>query len=77
MNKQRRTAIEEIGSELMELIGRISDLRDEEEVAYENLPESFQMGERGDAMQDAINGMDEAIDSLNEAISALEEATDN
>lgn len=53
----------------------LQSVRDEEEEAYDNLPEGIQCGERGDAIQDAIDTIDDAGFALEEAISSLEEAT--
>lgn len=46
----------------------VEGARDDEEEAFDNLPEGIQEGERGDTMQ-------EAIDSLNDALEQLEELT--
>lgn len=43
-------------SEVLELISQAKDIleevKDEEQEAFDNLPESFQYGERGDQMQE-------------------------
>lgn len=77
MNRQRRKEIsdllEKISGALTNARGYLEDLdffRDEEDTAYENLPESLQYGERGQAMQDAI-------DALDDFQSALEMACDD
>ena len=46
--------------------------KDEEEMAFDNLPESLQYSERGDIMQDNITNLDNAITGLDDAKSALE-----
>ncbi|EDQ0315007.1 hypothetical protein ILX21_004006 [Salmonella enterica] len=47
---------------------------DEEEDAFNHLPEGIQNGERGDAMQTAIAAMDAAVSALEEASDQLTEA---
>ena len=47
--------------------------KDEEEEAYDNLPESFQDGERGEEMQDYILMMDEALEAIDGAADSIEE----
>ncbi|EHQ4620066.1 hypothetical protein KQ096_005174, partial [Salmonella enterica] len=47
---------------------------DEEEDAFNNLPEGIQNGERGDAMQTAIAALDAAVSALEEASDQLTEA---
>ena len=66
MNKQRRKRIEEA----VTLIEQAKDIIEEvsgDEEAFENLPESLQYGERGEAMQTAVDNMQTAVGSLEEA----------
>lgn len=51
----------------------LTEVREQESAAYDNLPESIQEGDRGDEMQEAIDTLDEAIDSLDDVISNLED----
>lgn len=44
----------------------MEEVKDEEQEAYDNLPESFQYGERGEQMQEYIDSMDEAYENLEE-----------
>ena len=73
MNKQRRKQIEKA----FELIGEAEDIlesaKSEEQDAYDNLPENFQNGERGEEMQGYIDAMEEAYDGLDTACSAIEQ----
>lgn len=48
---------------------------DKEQEALDNMPESLQEGERGEAMQDAIDNLSSAMDSVEEAVDSLEEAS--
>ena len=48
--------------------------RDEEQDAYDNLPEGIQDSERGDTMQEYIDALDEAVSALDDVISSLQEA---
>lgn len=51
----------------------LSEVRNEEDAAYDNLPESIQEGERGDEMLEAIDTLDDAMISLENVISNLED----
>ncbi len=51
-------------------------LRDEEQDYYDNMPESFQSGEKGDRAQEVIDALDEALDSLDSAADSLDTATE-
>ena len=74
MNKARRTRINEIIDSLNQLKEEINIIMGEEQEALDNMPESFQEGERGEAMQDAIDNLSSAMDSVEEAVDSLEEA---
>ena len=65
MNAPRRKAIQEM----------IETIKDEEQEAFDNLPENLQGSDRGEAMEaaadnldSAFNGMDEVLDYLTYAI---------
>ena len=64
----------EIKEKLSELRDMIDMVLSEEQEAYDNLPESLQESERGEAMQAAIDAMESAMDSCEEAEESLEEA---
>ena len=57
MNKIRRKRL----AEAIDLISQAKDIleevKDEEQEAYDNLPESFQYGERGEQMQEYIDSI--------------------
>lgn len=69
MNKERRKRIEEASAKIAEAALQaaqeiIQEVRDGEESARENLPESLQDGERGQAMQEAIDALDSALSEI-------------
>jgi predicted RNase H-like nuclease (RuvC/YqgF family) len=86
MNKQRRKELaaiiadfENLTQTIDHLRERIEAVKDEEQDAFDNLPESLQEGERGQQMQTAIDAMDNAISDLetidvDSITSSLEEA---
>lgn len=74
MNKERRKQLSEIQDKLSELRDMIDTVLSDEQAAYDNLPESLQESERGEAMQMAIEAMESAIESCEEAEGSLEEA---
>ncbi len=57
-----------------ELKCELEEVREEEQDAYDNLPESIQYSEKGETMESNIDEMDNAISSLEDAISSLESA---
>ncbi|KJL49536.1 hypothetical protein RS84_00010 [Microbacterium hydrocarbonoxydans] len=71
MNKTRRNEIAAVVKRLNDLAAEISDLRDtvetirdEEQEYHDNMPESFQYGERGQASEAAISELEDALSAL-------------
>jgi len=75
MNKARRKRINSIIEQLENLKAQVDQLLEEEQEAYEALPESLQDGERGQAMQEATENLEGALGAFDEALEALQEAT--
>ncbi|MFY3386989.1 hypothetical protein [Paracidovorax sp. MALMAid1276] len=74
MNKRRRDAIQTILDELQVLRERIESVRDEEQEAFVNLPDSLQQGSGGQKMDEAVSALDVALDGIDEAAASLDEA---
>lgn len=72
MNKLRRKQIQEALSLIEKAYALLTNAKDEEEMAFENLPESLQESERGTTMQDNVDYLDTAVTGLEEAKEALE-----
>ena len=73
MNKERRKKISEIISSLNEIYRRLESVKNDEEYAFDSMPEGLQYSMRGEESQEAIDSLDQSIDHIEEAISALEE----
>lgn len=73
MNRQRRKKL----SEAFDLVAKAEELidaaKDEETESYENLPDNFRDGDRGEEMQNYIDMMDEVIGYLQDAESVIEQ----
>ena len=76
MNKARRKRLQEILNQIEVLQMDVDTVRDEEQDAYDNLPESIQYSERGEQMQEYANQIEEAYQSLQEAIDTLTDITE-
>jgi len=70
MNKDRRKRIGDV-LEILRAID-LESIKDEEQDAFDNMPESLQQGDRGQDAETAISNLEEAINSIESAISALE-----
>ena len=76
MNGNRRKRIAIIVNGLNVLLDDIQSLLEEEQNAFDALPESLQEAERGEAMQEAIDNLDAASSSVEEAVESLESAAE-
>lgn len=74
MNKARRKQLADIAASLEELKDRLVLLEEEEQDAFDNLPEGLQQAEKGQAMELAAQQIATAADAITEAIEALVEA---
>ena len=73
MNRERRKQIEDVINRLGELKEEVISICDEEREAYDNLPESVQAGEKGDAMEDNYIDLDSAACDIESVIDSLQE----
>ena len=73
MNKVRR---KELGN-AFDLVCQAKDILEavkaEEQESYENLPDSFRFGERGEEMEGYIEMLEEAFNYLDDANSVIEQ----
>lgn len=74
MNNTRRKQIQEIIDKLEELKSDVEMLKDEEQEAFDNLPEGIQASERGEAMETAAYNLEEAYDYMDSVIDSLTES---
>lgn len=58
MNKERRQELYDVSAYLDEAIDVLSEIRDEEQESFDNLPDGLQTSRTGDSIQDAIQWMD-------------------
>lgn len=74
MNNARRRQIDRVRREVLppameSLASALSDLEgieEEEQGAFDNMPEGLQAGEKGEMSQEAISKLEDAINTLNE-----------
>ena len=76
MNKERRKAIADAIGLLDTAMSDINTIAAEEQDAFDNLPESIQMGERGDLSQEAITNLEYAASTIEDAIEQLNAASE-
>ena len=64
MNRDRRKRLQAICDILGEQLAALEEIRDEEQESFDNLPESLQYGERGQAMEESAGDLDSACSDL-------------
>jgi len=74
MNKQRRKKINVIIEQMHNLITEIEQIKDDEETAFENLPDSLTETANAKKSEEAIDTMVEVIDDMDTTIEKLNEA---
>lgn len=72
MNNKRRKEILKIVSTLEDVRDRLSEVVDEEQSAFDNMPESIQGSDRGCESEEALDSMNDALDSIDSAIEYLD-----
>ena len=73
MNKARRKRLGQAFDKCAEILEILEAVKEEEDEAYENLPDSFRDGERGEEMQGYIEMIDEVTGYIEDAQSVIEQ----
>lgn len=73
MNRQRRKKLTEAFEKVTEAMDILESVKSEEEESYENLPDNFRDGDRGEEMQNYIDMIEEAYGYLDDANSVIEQ----
>jgi len=74
MNDQRRKAIEAVLADLADLRSRVEAIHQEEQEAFDNMPEGLQQTTNGQASEAAASALDDALGAFDEIESSLDEA---
>ena len=73
MKKDRWKRLEGIYEKLIEIYEELDAIIDEEQEAYDNMPESLQDSEKGERMYEGIDSLESAKDDINNAATTIEE----
>ena len=74
MNENRRGRLNEVIDQIDSLKNDLEDILSEERDAYEKLSENFQLSERGEKMEAAINNIEAASSILDKAAFEIRKA---
>ena len=73
MNNTRRKQLQAIQEELRNLYERLNSLCDEEQEAFDNMPEPLQGSARGEKSQEAISTIESVRDQVSDAADEIDE----
>ena len=73
MNKARRKQLDKVVEVLTAQMEELETIKDEEQEAFDNLPESIQYGERGETMEENVDELDSIITDLENVIESINE----
>lgn len=69
--------LENLSKELTKLGNTVETIEDENQNAYDDMPEGLQSGEKGEALANAVDQLTNVRDNIDSAISSVDEAVDN
>lgn len=75
MNKERRARLAEVDDLLMEAVDDITEIVEDEQDAFDNLPEGLQCSSRGETMEEAIDEMNNIISDIENVRERIHEFT--
>lgn len=71
MNNQRRKCLQNIVDALETQKQEIESLTEEEQEAFDNMPEGIQYSERGEIMEENISELEDAASNLDDVINQI------
>lgn len=74
MNNVRRHHINAIISTLQDRLSQLETIRDEEQEAYDSMPDGLKESDRGQQAEQACSELDDACSNLESVIDSLENA---
>jgi hypothetical protein len=74
MNAERRKKLSEAWVKIADGLSLIEEVLSDEQEYYDNMPQSFQEGEKGQKAQDAVSELEGVVDTLQQVESSLETA---
>lgn len=74
MNAKRRKQLEKVIALIDDAKSQLDALKDEEQEAFDNMPESLQYSEKGERMEEIISYLDDSFSELESAIENITSA---
>lgn len=76
MNKERRKRLSKLLEAMAAAEEELSAIIEEEQAAFDNMPESIQGGEQGAAMEEGIGKLEDCLDSIQDIQAQMEEVAE-
>lgn len=73
MNKERRKKLACVINKLQDNASILMAIQEEEQMAFDNLPEGLQTSEKGEKMEEAASQLEEAVSQIEDIVQNLEE----
>lgn len=74
MNAKRRKELEKVIALIEEAKNQLEALKEEEQEAFDNMPEGLQYSEKGERMEEVISYLDDAFSELESSIENITSA---
>ncbi len=74
MNKKKRIQLKEAEVLLARAMSIVEEVKDDEQMCIDNIPENLQESERYTMMENCIDNLDEALDCISQATDCLDSA---
>lgn len=71
MNKARRKWLENVSEMITNAKEQLEQIRDEEQEAYDNMPENLNMTDRASAMEENIDNLDTMVSDLEDILESF------
>ena len=73
MNNERRKRISKVVAQLYDISGELFALYQEEEEAFDSMPENLRTSEKGEMSQEAVSTLEDSASQIDDIISNLED----
>lgn len=77
MNKKRLQRLVDAVAKIQGAFDELEIIRDEEQEAFDNMPESLQYSEKGELTEQNANDLDYAVGDLESALNTLDDIVNN
>jgi F0F1-type ATP synthase membrane subunit b/b' len=71
MNKARRKWLEDVSEMIANAKEQLEQIRDEEQEAYDNMPENLNMTDRASTMEENIDNLDTMVSDLEDILESF------